>query len=258
MGFTRSYARGFQNKAIHKAAISDDEAVVVIVYEEGRLAFCRIREDKVWTQALDFSVFYRDIIYNRGHFFVVCFHGEVGVVRINKSNPYVASVIRMEYLTRVAPIPELPLVDCIRHRTYLVADPASGTIFTVKRIVRSYFDTETSSPHYIFTTLRFHVYEMGLEESTGEYKKNALEVESLGGGVMFLGLNSSMIVMASQFPDFKGNCIYDFLAFLQLNKVRKGCTDMGVFNMEDKTIYPLFPERAQPPFSPPTWITPTQ
>lgn len=141
-----------------------------------------------------------------------------------------------------------------------MADSSSGTIFTIKRIVRSYFDTESSSPHYIFTTLGFHVYELGFEESTGQYKKNALEVESLGDRVMFLGLNTSMIVMASQFPDFKGNCIYftdDFLALLQLNKVRKGCTDMGVFNMEDKTIYPLFPERVHPPFSPPIWITPT-
>ena len=71
-------------------------------------------------------------------------------------------------------------------------------------------------------------------------------VECLGDRVMFLGMNSSMLVKAIQFPD-------DILGPNRLPVERK---DMGVFNLEDKTIKPLLSKKIHPLFSNPIWIMP--
>ncbi|XXG65636.1 hypothetical protein AAC387_Pa05g3286 [Persea americana] len=105
-------------------------------------------------------------------------------------------------------------------------------------------------------TVGFEVYEKLLEEST---EKKTVVLESIGDMAMFLGMNSSMLIMAGQFPGLEENCIYftdDLCGPHYLNRLPNGCTDMGIFNLEDKTIRPLFLKRFHPPFSPPTWITP--
>lgn len=63
-----------------------------------------------------------------------------------------------------------------------------------------------------------------------------------------------MLVMARQFSGLKGNCMYftdDRLKYTSFGNER---TDMGIFDMEDETIQPLFQDRAHPLFSPPIWI----
>lgn len=82
-------------------------------------------------------------------------------------------------------------------------------------------------------------------------------VESLGDRVLFLGHNSCMIVMGSEFPALKGNSIYisrstnlecspekDFVCV---------CVS-GVFNPEDRTVQPLFADRFYPALSRPLWL----
>ncbi|KAJ8642001.1 hypothetical protein MRB53_018695 [Persea americana] len=44
-GFTQPYISGRENISILKAAMSDDAAVVVILYQGGRPAYCRTREN---------------------------------------------------------------------------------------------------------------------------------------------------------------------------------------------------------------------
>ena len=80
-----------------------------------------------------------------------------------------------------------------------------------------------------------------LEESTGKYKNNPVRVKSFGDRVKFLGMNSSI---GGQFPGLKGNCIYftdDYFSQIIFDSLPIGRADNGVFNMEDRTISPLFP-----------------
>lgn len=84
---------------------------------------------------------------------------------------------------------------------------------------------------------RWKAYELKSKEAR-KYKKNPVEVESLSYGLIFLGHNSSMLVMESQFPGFKGNYIYFTGDFTEAScfKSPLGSIELGVFKMEDKTI----------------------
>ncbi|XXG65635.1 hypothetical protein AAC387_Pa05g3286 [Persea americana] len=261
VGFIRPYPPGFQYTAIRKAAMSDNAALVAIIDSQQRLAFCRTGEDKTWTRIVDFLLFFLDIIYHKGQFYAVDSNGEIGVVRFNKSSPYVETLTGPYAGVRISrsrgePLPcDIPWLEDTRYRNYLVADSASNRLLTVKRTFYSRYDINTT-PHYLSKTVGFEVYEKLLEEST---EKKTVVLESIGDMAMFLGMNSSMLIMAGQFPGLEENCIYftdDLCGPHYLNRLPNGCTDMGIFNLEDKTIRPLFLKRFHPPFSPPTWITP--
>lgn len=131
-----------------------------------------------------------------------------------------------------------------------MADSASESLFILKRNIpwQGKVLRDQNDCHW---TIGFKVYELGVEK-TGEYKKNLVEVESLGERVIFLGQNASVLVMASQFPGFKGNRIY----FTNLFESPVRCLDLGIFDMEDKTIKPLFPNGVHPTFSFAIWIAP--
>lgn len=180
--------------------MSDDGAVVAVINQPGKIAFSRTREDEVWTRiSCPFHWFYKfqDVIYHEGQFYVVGKDGKVRVLRINTVYPYVE--ISSEMIEKIGALcfhgkynPQ-----AYHHRNYLVADSASESLFIVRRVV-----------HWHYNKIGFEVYELELQESTKEYQKNAVEVESVGDRVMFLGLNSSILVMARQFSGLKGNCIF--------------------------------------------------
>ncbi|RWR94719.1 putative F-box protein [Cinnamomum micranthum f. kanehirae] len=230
---------------IFKAAMSDDAAVVMVINERSsKLAFCRIG-DNVWTHVSSSTrEAYFDVIYYNGQFYAIAFRGRLGVVHIDTTHPYV------EILT------ELIIVD--RFYPYLVADSASKSLFIV---LRSCAENRIQQyPHIsmsFITTSDFKVFEIGLEE-TGDYKKNPVELESLGDRVIFLGRNPSMIFLASQFRGLEGNRIY----FTDDRMERFGheiplkFVDVGIFNMEDKSVQKLFLTKACHSSSPPIWVMP--
>ncbi|KAJ8626675.1 hypothetical protein MRB53_019982 [Persea americana] len=223
---------------ILKGSMSDDASVVAVIYDRWDLAFCRTG-DKVWSRIRSESNFYFDLIYHNGQFYAVGLDGRVGVCSINNTNPYV------ETLTEV-------LIEGITDftRPYLVVDSANKGLLIVLRSAYSSWPGNSQ-------TSGFQVYEVGLDE-TGNYKKKPVNMESLGDRIIFVGYNSSMLVMASEFPAFKGNCIYftdDSMGYYFYDLL-DGCRDIGVFDMEDKTIKALFPNRVHPTFSPPIWVAP--
>lgn len=242
------YNSPFVNVKIRKAAMSDDASVVAVIHDQMVFAFWR-RGDKVWTtvrnsvNADDVS----DVIYHKGRFYVVTWDGILGVIHINgTTHPY------------IEPLTEKVQLYGYQRRIYLVADSIGESLFIVVRISRA-VKRILDKPNDIRRTLSFKIYETVLEE-TGQYTKKPVEVESLGDRVFFLGQNSSMLVIASEYPGLKGNCIYftdDYLeAHLYESPRGIGCVDLGVFNMEDRTIKPLFRDRLHPTFSPPVWIAP--
>ncbi|KAJ8626413.1 hypothetical protein MRB53_019720 [Persea americana] len=254
---------------IRTAAMSDDSKVVVVIHDAATLAFCRRGVDKFWTQVnrikanrieVNPSLVFDDVIYHNGQFYTVTTHGSVGVLRINTANPYV-EILSEEVRVTVNPYVEVltkeSKVDGYP-RTYLVADSTSDRLFICLRNSLSIQEVERDPYDYDSRrTLGFKVYEVGLEEN-GEYTKKPMEVERLGDRVIFLGQNSSMLVMASQFPGVKGNRIYFTDDFMEASffKSPLGCVDLGIFDMEDNTVQPLFSKRFHPTFSPPIWIAP--
>ncbi|KAJ8626113.1 hypothetical protein MRB53_019420 [Persea americana] len=105
-------------------------------------------------------------------------------------------------------------------------------------------------PH---TTVGFEVHEVVSEH--GKPSKSPKKVQSLGDLVLFVGYNSPMIFTARRFLELKGNRIYFTDNYYQRYLTEPyGCRDLGIFNMEDGTVEPLFPNRFHPPLSPPLWI----
>ncbi|XXG72026.1 hypothetical protein AAC387_Pa07g1210 [Persea americana] len=239
--------------AIRKAAMSDDGAVVAVINEPWKIAFCRTREDNVWTRiSCTFDHFYKfhDVIYHKGQFYVIGNDGKIGVLCINTPYPFVQNLTEM--IEKIAALRSHGEYNPqSNYRSYLVADSANESLFIVSKVIM-----RVTNSHNKYG---FEVFELGLEESTGEYKKNVVEVESLGDRVMFLGLSSSMLITACQSLGIKGNCIYftdDRLKHSLYILPADESENMGIFNREDKTVRPLFQDRYHPHYSPPIWITP--
>lgn len=112
-------------------------------------------------------------------------------------------------------------------------------------------------PRQPHRTVHFDIYKTPLGEGAPNEELNKwMKVESLGDRLVFLGYNSSMMIIASEFPGFKGNLIY-FADTCVDNYFRSphGCCDNGVFNVEDNTVVEqLFADRFHPTSAPPLWI----
>lgn len=86
-------------------------------------------------------------------------------------------------------------------RNYLVGDSTSGRLYLVERI------GELINWDSGYRTKGFNVYE--IKKGAKKIKETLMVVQSLDDGVIFLGLNSSLLVMASQFTEnIRRNCIY--------------------------------------------------
>lgn len=126
---------------------------------------------------------------------------------------------------------------------FFVGDILTECLFVVFREVK--YNYESSK----FITRGFHIYEV-----VPSLNKVRGEVKSSGDRIMFLGCNSSLIVMARGFPSFKGNCIY-FANTNDFSDVHQ-IYDSGVFNCEDGTIEPPLVDWCHHPTTlwPPLWI----
>ncbi|RWR84142.1 F-box protein SKIP23-like protein [Cinnamomum micranthum f. kanehirae] len=179
---------------IIKAAMSDDATVVAVISSSRNFAFCRTGEDMIWTLIDVSHQVYRDIIYYKGQFYSVRWDGAIAVLNINTTNPYVETLTGgVNFISRKPTPLQSEMRTIIHHRTYLVPDLESESLFIVRRLAQVDFDGGAT---YIYTTYDFQVHELELQGGEG---RKSVEVESLGDRVMFLGLNSSMLVMASQF-----------------------------------------------------------
>ncbi|XP_039142601.1 F-box protein SKIP23-like [Dioscorea cayenensis subsp. rotundata] len=107
-----------------------------------------------------------------------------------------------------------------------------------------------------FKTRKFMVYRIdGHKNNDQRYWKR---VNDLGEQCLFLGTNESMAFSALKYPELQRNCIYFTESRTQNKSVRcrqpKQC-DLGVFNLSDKSIKPLF-YPSDLTWPPPIWFTP--
>lgn len=158
------------------------------------MAFVYRRGDDVWTKFSQLPntimVNFRldDVIYHMGDFYAVDASGSIGLLRTN-----VAKLQHVEL--NVKPYN----YDLLRN--YLVGDSTSGRLYLVERI------GELINWDSGYRTKGFNVYE--IKKGAKKIKETLMVVQSLDDGVIFLGLNSSLLVMASQFTgNIRRNCIY--------------------------------------------------
>ncbi|XXG70795.1 hypothetical protein AAC387_Pa07g0195 [Persea americana] len=112
--------------------MSDDAAVVGIINARFQFAFSRTGKDKVWNSVDRLHRAFDDIIYHKGWFYCIGPSSDIVVaIYINNDNTAYTQTIRV---TRGVIYKEGR--GDFRHRTYLVADSASESLFIVKRSIR--------------------------------------------------------------------------------------------------------------------------
>ncbi|PIA51961.1 hypothetical protein AQUCO_01000082v1 [Aquilegia coerulea] len=105
----------------------------------------------------------------------------------------------------------------------------------------------------LYGTEKFKVYKLDFINREWE------EVTSLGEYCLFLGFNTSVSIFAPDYSKYlKKNCIYftDDYTHGYLGTQTPGGLDMGVFDMEDKSIQPHYNGVSTCYYSPPLWIIP--
>ncbi|KAJ8628737.1 hypothetical protein MRB53_022060 [Persea americana] len=235
-----------RDRDIRKAALSDDGKVVVVIYGVGSLAFCRIG-DEVYTEIESgIGADAEDVIYHKGQFYTLSVVYDIYILHIEEgNNPHGEKLTeKLEFN---------PLASMVFG--YLVPDVLTDSMFVIIRDINLIQHTSELDT-CLAQTCHFRIYGVTLEEGAqARMLKKFEEVESLGDRTLFLGHNSSIVVMASQFPGFKGNRIYfadDYMEHYCANPY--GCRDLGVYSLEEGTVEELFIDRFHPIQSPPLWI----
>ncbi|XP_077219442.1 F-box protein SKIP23-like [Tasmannia lanceolata] len=113
-------------------------------------------------------------------------------------------------------------------------------------IIRVYRRQNNTPPTWFYRTDMLLVFQ--LDQNTRKW----IKLESLDDRMLFLGYNCSMSLSTHDFPQCKGNCIY----FTDDNEDATGCLDNGVFDMEDGSVKPFYPN-SEGWDTEPIWVEPT-
>ncbi|PRQ23139.1 hypothetical protein RchiOBHm_Chr6g0258051 [Rosa chinensis] len=239
---------------VHKATLSADPAsdandcIVVVIYEERlRLAFIRLGKDKTWTyidERVGTSV--SSIVING------C-RGIEEVARV-EDKFYGVNYGSELYSFKVTPqsSSDVKLAACgveqkVFVKRYLV-EAKERVILMVQRYIK--FDYEVGKR----VTRKFRIFELNLDECEW------IEKQSLGDVALFVGDNSSVSVLASNFPTCQPNCIY-----FNHDRSRAGCEfpphDFGVYNVVSQSFLDPYPTHVKTMVETtdrlPIWIMPT-
>ncbi|KAF5197273.1 hypothetical protein FRX31_013142 [Thalictrum thalictroides] len=106
-----------------------------------------------------------------------------------------------------------------------------------------------------YRTVRFRVYK--LEEGEKDGIKKWTRMKSIGDNAFFVGSNSSFALQAS---DYFGCCKPNSIYFTDSHKpvpwIKPIRHDIGIFNLENKSVDSIFPVDFKPVRPPPFWFTP--
>ncbi|KAJ7961488.1 F-box protein [Quillaja saponaria] len=228
---------------------------VIIVFDSDRLAFAKLG-DNAWTVIKETHSF-SDVTCYEGNIYGLNWRGYIWVCDIEGSEPKATILFRIQ-VERFVPHIE---------RAYLVE--SSGKLLAVLRIgveamfesgvIRTYEGTEI----YAYGTTQFLVFELNISN------RSWTRLESLENRALFVGHNSSISVNAWSICGCKANSIYftddteDFYViengayglYSDLTE-RGGGRDMGVWNMVDGSIEPLFNPPSYCRVAPPLWVFP--
>ncbi|KAL5721522.1 hypothetical protein ACHQM5_005159 [Ranunculus cassubicifolius] len=203
---------------------------MVVYAAQSKLAIAR-PGDQSWTPIpTETRARVDDAIFFRGQFCSIHRRGNVTAFHIDSSPPSaVAMICDFKDLYSVG-------------KYYLVE--WLGNLLLVTRNFSRY----NKEPFY--ETKRFEVYMYDFDNNAWE------EVRSLGQHSLFLGFNTSVSMLISDYSPFKKNCIYftDNYTMGYCGNDAEGGRDMGVFNLDDRTIEPHYDGMSTSFHSPPLWI----
>ncbi|KAL6496759.1 hypothetical protein OROHE_027322 [Orobanche hederae] len=220
--------------------------VVMAVYESaGLLAFARLG-DRVWTKVQVPSDGYciHDIVYHKGNFYVVNIRGDVFVCCIDsdvgKGGPRGTEIASIR-------------INGEHQNKYLVERLSKSGLWLIERsFVMKYFrkgdDIATK-----YCTTKFAVWRLDLNyhESPEIPSCTLTEEHNLGNEAIFLGRASSFSVSSSEV--IKPNSIYFTDDYWEGYSWKGGGHDMGIFDMEHRTIEPHFQGKSIHCIAPPLW-----
>lgn len=202
------------------------------------LAFCKSGLNS-WKYIEEAGSFTEDVTYMNGLFYAVDKYGNVAVCDVRGDLPIVEFIYN----------PQLILSGDMR---YLVV--SMGKLLLVTRFLELSLGLESVLGNVLCRTGRFHVFKLDSVQLKWE------EMMSLDNMVLFLGNNSSLALMASDFPGCKGNKIYFSDDHSEAQYYDSINEDVGVYNLEDGSVdtLPCCPGNSDPQllWSPPIWIAP--
>ncbi|KAL5711024.1 hypothetical protein ACHQM5_021524 [Ranunculus cassubicifolius] len=239
MFYTQEEMRNFFIQKVFLSSSNSKDVVAMAIFSGRRgLAIAR-PGDLSWTPVeIEINTFpnpvnaVEDAIFFKGQFYSVNRRGNVAACDISSNPPKAIKI--------VGDFKDL----CAVGKYYLVE--WLGNLLLVARYFTSY---ET---HPFYETNRFEVYIFDFNNNEWE------EVESLGEHSLFLGFNTSVSLLISEYSPFQRNCVYftDNNSIAFFGDDMEGGHDMGVFDLNDKTIKPHYDELSTSFHSPPLWIIP--
>lgn len=205
---------------------------LAILNQTGDLAFCR-NGDESWTFIDGARSYSEDVVYLEGLFFAVNKYGGVAVCDVRGVSP---SVSFMETPRQMG-----------ADMQYLVN--SGDDLLLVSRYLD--LDNVDDESNVVYRTVGFDVFKMDWSGPRWE------KVKDLGDRMLFIGLNSSSSLSASDFPECFGNSIYFTDDYSEFNFERAvGEHDSGIFRLCDETIQGRWNSHCHVHWPPPLWVTP--
>ncbi|CAN4123048.1 unnamed protein product [Withania somnifera] len=220
----------FIRKVVISNSPSRDPNFVVIVI---------LNETDSWKFIDDARFYAEDVIYFEGLFYAVHKSGEIAVCDVTGDLPSVSFI-------------ETPR-QIGGDMQYLVK--TNDEFLLVTRFLELDIDAAYHQLDVVYKTVEFYVFRLVLEGPRWE------KINSLGEKVLFLGENSSLALLASDFPGCEGNRIYFTDDYCEANYDGvNGNHDLGYYNLEDGSIEALscYPRNSHSMlrWPPPIWFTP--
>ncbi|XP_050365475.1 F-box protein At2g26160-like [Argentina anserina] len=203
--------------------ISDPEnSVLTVIYGEyDRLAFIRpSSKDKRWTYVDKRWGTIEEVVYSRGIIYAVDNRSKLFSYNINS-------------FSKLELAPDLPW-DGFSKR-YLALDSNKKELWMVKRYIKYIKDKPDFKRR---ETIKFKIFKINLDEHEWTEK------ETLGDVALFVGDNSSVAVVATDFPGCRSDCIYfthDYDA-IESRLEPYGPNDCGVYDITSRRVLKPYAE----------------
>ncbi|XP_050365472.1 putative F-box protein At5g55150 [Argentina anserina] len=216
----------------------EDSVLTVIYGEKYQLAFIRCSKDKRWTYADNNFCPVEDVVYSQGVIYAVDNDSRLFSYNISTLSKLELSQGNSSYANKI----------------YLVFDSDEKEIWMVKR----YIKYKNIKKWLRRETTEFKIFKMNIDD-----EHEWIEKETLGNVAFFVGDNSSVSVVASDFPGCRSNCIYfshddDFISS---SLEPYGPNDCGVYDIASRRVLNPYAEDAekllrQTSGRPPIWFVP--
>ncbi|XP_074339823.1 putative F-box protein At5g55150 [Apium graveolens] len=232
-----------------KADVTQPPIVMTVYGSLDSLGFARLG-DKVWTDVNVNSNSFHDIVYYRENFYAVNSAGDVYVCCIDGDDEIYNNEkcgFRGEKIASIK-------INNVCNRKFYLVEPLSGSGLLL--IVRYFRFRHLQKRHRVVTkyrTTEFAVWRLDLDfyDSACIRLCTLIKENNLGAEAIFVGRASSLSVPSSD--TIKPNSIYFTDDNWKYFTCLGGGHDMGIFNMERRTIEPHYQGKSIHCISPPLW-----